>query len=66
MQALQEVIKSLLKQEVLSRKLCDHPLSGNWAGHRECHVKPDILLIYKVDDEYLYLERVGSHSELFK
>lgn len=66
MLALQEVIQILLKQETLNRKLCDHPLSGNWVEHRECHVKPDMLLIYKVDNDCLYLERVGSHSELFK
>ncbi len=63
---LREVIEHLLKQEPLNEKHCDHPLGGNWIGHRECHIKPDMLLIYKTDDERLFLERVGSHSELFK
>jgi mRNA interferase YafQ len=44
----------------------DHALRGNWAGYRECHVKPDLLLIYrKTDQNILRLARIGSHSELF-
>lgn len=66
MQAIRDVIDCLLKQVVLEEKHCDHPLGGNWISHRECHVKPDILLIYKTNEEHLFLERVGSHSELFK
>lgn len=66
MQALRDVIERLLNQMPLNEKNCDHPLTGNWIGHRECHVKPDILLIYKSDDTTLFLERLGSHSELFK
>jgi mRNA interferase YafQ len=45
----------------------DHPLSGDWAGYRDCHLKPDLQLIYKkTDDNVLRLARLGSHSELFK
>lgn len=66
MLALREVVENLLNQNPLQEKHCDHSLTGNWIGHRECHVKPDLLLIYKSDDESLFLERVGSHSELFK
>lgn len=45
----------------------DHALTGNWAGHRECHLKPDLLLIYdKPDDETLVLRRLGSHSDLLE
>jgi len=44
----------------------DHALSGNWSDHRECHLKPDLLLIYRKPDlEVLQLVRLGSHSELF-
>jgi len=43
----------------------DHALTGDYFGFRECHVKPDVLLVYDVDAEYLYLVRLGSHSELF-
>ncbi|HMU31204.1 MAG TPA: type II toxin-antitoxin system YafQ family toxin, partial [Nitrospira sp.] len=43
-----------------------HDLSGDWAGYRECHIKPDLLLIYrKSDSDTLRLARLGSHSELF-
>ena len=45
----------------------DHPLSGEWIGHRECHIKPDLLLIYKIEKNILilFLADIGSHSELF-
>ena len=43
-------------------------MSGNWAGHRECHVLPDWLLIYRIEDNVLVLtlSRTGSHSDLFR
>jgi mRNA interferase YafQ len=40
-------------------------LTGNWAGHRDCHIAPDWLLLYKIDKENLVLERTGTHSDLF-
>lgn len=44
----------------------DHGLTGNWSAYRECHIKPDLLLIYKKPDAHtLRLARLGSHSELF-
>ena len=44
----------------------DHSLSGNWSGYRDCHLKPDLILIYrKPGDDLLQLIRLGSHSELF-
>jgi mRNA interferase YafQ len=44
----------------------DHSLTGDWSGYRECHVRPDLLLIYdKPDDDQLRLVRLGSHSDLF-
>jgi mRNA interferase YafQ len=49
----------------LEKHFRDHELTGNWRGYSECHVKPDWLLIYKVDGENLKLARLGSHSELF-
>jgi len=49
----------------LPRRHFDHPLSGNWNDHRDCHVRPDLVLIYrKPDSERLELVRLGSHSEL--
>lgn len=50
----------------LPEKHHDHELKGNWVGFRECHVKPDLLLIYeKTDDVVIQLVRLGTHSELF-
>ncbi len=45
----------------------DHVLTGNWHGHRECHIEPDLLLIYRIDDDKKIIElvRMGSHSDLF-
>jgi mRNA interferase YafQ len=58
-------IDSLIS-DVVSGKNHDHRLSGEWDDHRECHLKPDLLLIYrKPDDQVLQLVRMGSHSELF-
>lgn len=63
--AFDKVLKLLVKEEKLPEKYLDHPLSGNYIGCRECHLKPDTLLIYWTDDEIVYLSRIGSHSELF-
>ena len=64
---LNEVLKLLVHRIPLQKKHVDHPLGGEWKGSRECHVHPDALLIYRVDEEQgkLFLERFGSHSELF-
>jgi mRNA interferase YafQ len=59
------VIKQLQLGETLPEKYIDHLLSGNWQNYRDCHVKPDLVLIYKVDSDALRLARIGSHSELF-
>jgi mRNA interferase YafQ len=56
----------LAADQSLPDRFQDHPLSGEYTDHRECHIKPDLLLIYKKpDDQTLRLVRVGSHSELF-
>jgi mRNA interferase YafQ len=56
----------LLSDQVLPANSRDHALIGEWAGYRECHIKPDLLLIYrKADADTLRLARLGSHSELF-
>ena len=62
---LEEIIEALLKGKKLPEKNKDHDLVGNYINHRECHISPDVLLIYKKDEERLSLERIGSHSELF-
>jgi len=64
--ALIDVLYKLLNDEVLPEKYSDHALVGDWVGYRECHVNPDLLLIYKYSDTTtLRLARLGSHSELF-
>lgn len=63
---LEEIIGLLVLDKPLPIRCRDHALSGNWKNHRECHVKPDLLLIYqKRGKDLLYLVRLGSHSELF-
>lgn len=64
---LLDVVDLLAAQKQLPPELKDHSLSGNYRGHRECHIQPDWLLIYKVDKNaiILTLTRTGSHSELF-
>ena len=60
------VISTLQKGEQLAAKYVDHALTNNWMGFRDCHVKPDLVLIYKTTDSTLMLARIGSHSEVFK
>ncbi len=64
---LDAVIDLLRNQKRLPQKYKDHSLVGEYVGMRECHVRPDSLLIYWVNEQedILYLERIGSHSELF-
>ena len=63
---LKVVIEKLVADEKLESKYRDHQQSGNWKGHRDCHIESDWILIYRIEDENLILERTGSHSELFK
>jgi len=63
---LPEVVSLLANDGPLQEKHRDHSLGGNWKDHRECHLKPDLLLIYKrIEDHTLRLVRMGSHSQLF-
>ena len=63
---LSEIVAMLAQDTPLPEKNRDHALGGPWSDHRECHLKPDLLLIYrKPDSEVLQLVRMGSHSELF-
>jgi mRNA interferase YafQ len=59
-------LRALVLDQALPSRFRDHDLNGDWVDHRECHLKPDLLLIYrKVGVGLLILVRVGSHSELF-
>ena len=60
------VIKMLAGEEPLPEKYHDHPLSGECLGHRDCHIRPDWLLIYRLEPGRLVLVRSGSHAELYK
>jgi len=60
-----KIIQRLAQKKPLDSKYKDHSLTGNWKKHRECHIKPDLLLIYQIDGDVLKLIRIGSHSELF-
>lgn len=63
---LENVLMLLLLDRPLAEKYSDHALIGEWKDHRECHLKPDLLLIYaKPDANTLRLVRLGSHSDLF-
>ena len=64
---LEEVIAMLAMGETLPDKHKDHALTGNWVGHRECHILPDWLLVYRLEDDILVLAltRTGTHSDLF-
>jgi mRNA interferase YafQ len=59
------VVEYLANDQVLESRLRDHPLTGEWKDHRDCHIKPDLVLIYqKSNTDILRLVRLGSHSEL--
>ena len=60
-----EVISILEQEATLDAKYKDHELIGNWSSFRECHIKTDLLLIYKRNPSELLLARIGNHSDLF-
>lgn len=65
---LTEVVNKLINGEELQPKYKDHSLSGDYVGYRECHIQPDWLLVYKIEEEnvLLFLFRTGTHSDLFR
>ena len=67
MSRLDEVIAMLASGDFLDEKYHDHALGGDYAGHRECHIAPDWLLVYYKEDDILVLTlaRTGTHSDLF-
>ena len=68
MNLLDDVLQTLVEEKPLTPKHNDHELKGDYAGFRECHIRPDWLLIYQVDKGKLILTatRTGSHSDLFE
>ncbi|MDH2436624.1 type II toxin-antitoxin system YafQ family toxin [Pokkaliibacter sp. MBI-7] len=62
---LMPIVQILACDQALEPRHRDHALTGNWNDHRDCHIKPDLVLIYrKLNNEVLQLVRLGSHSEL--
>ncbi|RJP45840.1 MAG: type II toxin-antitoxin system YafQ family toxin [Desulfobacteraceae bacterium] len=62
---LRAVIELALSNHPLPREFKDHPLKGDWKNYRDIHIEPDWVLIYKIDDENLWLIRTGTHADLF-
>ena len=64
---LEEVLNLLCQEQILPQKYLDHTLAGNYSGYRECHITPDWLLVYKIEQCILTLSltRTGTHSDLF-
>ncbi len=63
--AVADIVQMLAADTPLPERNRDHVLSGNWSGYRECHLRPDLLLIYEKPKGVLRLIRLGSHSEIF-
>ena len=63
---LWQVVRTLANDELLPLKYRDHPLRGDREGSRECHIRPDLLLVYRYEGSYLMiLDMLGSHAEIF-
>ena len=64
---IDDVIRMIASGQTLPEEYCDHQLTGNWKGYRECHIEPDWLLIYRIENDILVLtlSRTGTHSDLF-
>ena len=59
------VIRALINEETLNPRLRNHKLRGNYQDRWECHIEPDWLLIYKIEQDRIIFERTGTHSDLF-
>jgi mRNA interferase YafQ len=65
MAKLRTIIELLVSRQPLPRDACDHALKGQWKDYRDLHIEPDWLLIYKADDNDLWLYRTGTHADVF-
>lgn len=63
---LKKIMEQLISERPLAARHRDHKLVGRYRGRRECHIRPDWLLIYKVEGDSILFERTGTHSDLFK
>lgn len=60
------IVEKLLNQEQLDPKYKDHALKWDYAGYRDCHICADLVLVYKIQNDTLYLSRIGRHRDIFK
>lgn len=63
---LRVVMETLISGQPLAKHYRNHPLIGNYAGRYECHIEPDWLLVYKLEDDIIVFERTGAHADLFR
>ena len=63
---IKAVMRDLIEERPLDRKFRDHVLIGNFKDRRECHIEPDWLLIYRIEESAIIFERTGSHADLFR
>lgn len=62
---LKTLMTLLIEDKLIPPEYKDHPLKGNWTHHRDSHIEPDWLLIYKIDGDDLYFVRTGTHADIF-
>ncbi len=62
---LKVVLSALIAEQTLAPRYRDHVLLGAYTGRRECHIEPDWLLVYKVEEARIIFERTGTHADLF-
>ncbi len=65
-ESLKSVMRDLIEEKPLDRKHQDHLLTGNFKDRRECHINPDWLLIYRIDETRIIFERTGTHADLLR
>ena len=65
LEKLKTIVTLLARDKKLDEKHRDHALIGKWKGSRDCHIEPDWVLIYTLENDILRLERMGTHSDLF-
>ena len=63
---IKAVMRNLIEERPLDRKFRDHVLIGNFKDRRECHIEPDWLLIYRIEESAIIFERTGTHADLFR
>ncbi|MEK7242673.1 MAG: type II toxin-antitoxin system YafQ family toxin [Thermodesulfobacteriota bacterium] len=63
---IKAVMRNLIEERSLDRKFRDHVLIGNFKDRRECHIEPEWLLIYRIEESAIIFERTGTHTDLFR